>query len=102
MTITLNDMRGWLDKVTPSIEDDPSRPKMLSEVTYLIRVFSNKKNRAYHYESCESMINNFREKWCRQFPSAEGIFMVQTQVDILYAWLNKHLFPISSCDSCDN
>ncbi len=101
MTI-LNNVRGWLNKVTPSIEDDPSRLKMVGEITYLIHVFSNKKNRPYHYVSCEKMISNFREKWCRQFPSAEGIFMVQTQVDMLYAWLNRHLYPISACDSCDN
>lgn len=101
MTI-LNDMRGWLNKVTPSIEDDPLRLNMVGEITYLIHVFSNKKNRPYHYKSCEKMISNFREKWCRQFPSAEGIFMVQTQVDMLYTWLNRHLYPISACDSCDN
>lgn len=100
--MTIDVVKGWLNKVTPSIEADPALPKMVDEVTHLIRIFSNKKNRAYHYESCEKMISNFREKWCRQFPTAEGTFMVSTQVDMLYTWLNKHLFPISACDSCDN
>jgi hypothetical protein len=72
---------------------------MATEVTDLIRIFSNKKNRAYHYQSCEKMIFNFREKWHRYFSTADGILMVESQISVLYAWLNKHLFTIESCDS---
>lgn len=101
----LNKIIDWKDSIYPSnlsFDLDPNRIKMADEVTHLIRIFSNKKNRAYHYESCEKMILNFREKWHRHFSTADGILMVESQISVLYAWLNKHLFPLSACDSCDN
>jgi len=94
----------WKDSIYPSVvsfDTDPMTKKMADEVTHLIRIFCNKKNRAYHYESCEKMILNFREKWHRYFSTADGILMVESQISVLYAWLNKHLFTIESCDSCE-